>query len=104
MYCTTIHTHTIHCTLYFISLKELKAHLTNEERETEINYLRQQLTRLENETLVHVHVVVQYGIFLSLSPSVAQRDQIKRLRSDLAIKQEELSRLTSEQSTLSLQK
>ena len=52
MYCATIHTHTVHWTLYCISLKEFKAHLTNEERETEINHLRQQLTRLENETLV----------------------------------------------------
>ncbi|XP_019854907.1 PREDICTED: centrosomal protein of 135 kDa-like isoform X2 [Amphimedon queenslandica] len=65
--------------------KEFKAHLANEERETEINHLRQQLTRLENE-------------------NVAQRDQIKSLCSDLTIKQEELNRLTSKQSTLSLQK
>lgn len=93
------------CRLYFISLKEFKAHLTNEERETEINHLRQQLTRLENEKLVYMYML-QYEIFLSLllNISVAQRDQIKRLRSDLTIKQEELNRLTSEQSTLSLQK
>ena len=57
--------------------KEFEAHVSGQEKETEIQHLRQQLTRLEADRL-------------------ALNEQLRTLRSEVRLKGEEIQRLQSE--------